>query len=316
MLSFRAFDFARDAKTWADIFNASYAGWPDHVPMTPERIRWWMEAPSYDPESLEMAELDGAAVGIVESRVDPGREERKGFLGDVAILPEFRRRGLGRELFREAQRSLRARGMGAVEMWLWDGAVPSVKLAESEGCKVARSFCNMAMNLDGWTEREGPKRAPPGALEIILSNLSKEDIILQNRLDNEGFKEHYNHRPVAVEETEYKLLKDPNIERVGMHFALLAGEPVGYVITSVDRKHHELTGSWRGDVMDITVLKPHRKLGIGEALVRRGLAALKSQGVSEARLGVDEMNHTGAVPLYAKVGFRVATRYLAYVKVL
>jgi mycothiol synthase len=275
-----------------------------------------MEAPAHDPESLWMAEDDGELVGIVEMRVDAKRQERKGFMGDVAVLPDFRGRGFGRALFREAQRSLKARGMETVEAWLWDGARPALNLAESEGCKAVRSSCYMQMPLGGWTGEHLLANEPPRGLEIRESVLSKSDIALQNRLDNEGFKEHYNFRPQSIDETEHKLLKDPNIERVGIHFAELDGETVGYVVTSVDRKHHELTGEWRGDIMDISVLKPHRKAGIGEALLRYGLARLKSLGMARAMLGVDEMNQTGAMRLYAKVGFAVKTRFIAYQKAL
>ena len=64
--------------------------------------------------------------------------------------------------------------------------------------------------------------------------------------------------------------------------------------------------------MDIGVLKLNRNRGIGTALMQRGMEFLKSKGMIEVELGVDDSNPTKAIELYNKVGFKVVHKDLTY----
>ena len=72
----------------------------------------------------------------------------------------------------------------------------------------------------------------------------------------------------------------------------------------------------RGWIMTIGVLKPLRIKGIGTALMLHGLKFLKSKGMNEAELGVDDSNPTKAIELYKKVGFKVVKKDLTYLKAI
>jgi ribosomal protein S18 acetylase RimI-like enzyme len=52
------------------------------------------------------------------------------------------------------------------------------------------------------------------------------------------------------------------------------------------------------------VLRPFRRRGIGEALLRRAFAAYAGKGRARAGLGVDLANPTRAARLYRAVGMR------------
>jgi ribosomal protein S18 acetylase RimI-like enzyme len=43
-------------------------------------------------------------------------------------------------------------------------------------------------------------------------------------------------------------------------------------------------------------------------LITRALSALRDRGMTEAALGVDSQNETGALRLYERMGFREVTR--------
>lgn len=72
----------------------------------------------------------------------------------------------------------------------------------------------------------------------------------------------------------------------------------------------------RGHVELISVKRPWRGKGIAKALIARSLKLLKSQGMTEAALGVDAENPSGALQLYEKMGFKVVKRGGIYRKPL
>jgi ribosomal protein S18 acetylase RimI-like enzyme len=66
--------------------------------------------------------------------------------------------------------------------------------------------------------------------------------------------------------------------------------------------------------LDIGVLKPHRRKGIGTRLMLHGMNLLNAKGMTVAMLAVDDWNVTKAMRLYQKVGFKVAKKDVAYEK--
>jgi ribosomal protein S18 acetylase RimI-like enzyme len=106
----------------------------------------------------------------------------------------------------------------------------------------------------------------------------------------------------------------PEIDINGWFFAYLQGRLVGYVGTGIDKKFIEEKGIKRGWIMVIGVLKPERRKGIGARLMRTAMEFLKSKGMNEAILGVDDTNPTKAIKLYKKVGFKIAKKEYTYLK--
>jgi ribosomal protein S18 acetylase RimI-like enzyme len=78
------------------------------------------------------------------------------------------------------------------------------------------------------------------------------------------------------------------------------GEIVG-VLQSSDSDAEDNEG-W---VKYLAVLRPYRKRGVGEALLRRAFAAYAAKGRSRAGLGVDLANPTQAARLYRAVGMHL-----------
>ena len=87
---------------------------------------------------------------------------------------------------------------------------------------------------------------------------------------------------------------------------------MGYIGLGVDEKYNAERNTKCGWILDIGVLKPHRRTGIGTMLMLHGMRRLKAMGMTSAMLGVDDWNVTKAMRLYEKVGFKVARKELAY----
>jgi ribosomal protein S18 acetylase RimI-like enzyme len=72
----------------------------------------------------------------------------------------------------------------------------------------------------------------------------------------------------------------------------------------------------RGWTEFISVRRPWRKRGLARALIVESFEVLKQHGMTEAALGVDAENLSGALRVYESVGFRVVKRSSTYRKPL
>ena len=307
LLRIRPYIKGTDDEAYIGIFNACFNDYDDIRRLTIEDFRKTQEAPSYSLDGLLIAEWNGIAVGIVDAYVDPLREEPKGFVQSFGVLPRFRRRGIGKELVRRAVESLKTRGIKTANAWAQTDRESCIRLYGSFGFREIRAFSMMEADLASVPSELGEKKD----VAIRKADLESDgDIQLLNRLDNEAFSEHFNFRPRTVDETRYMLFEMPWFKGQNWFLAEEAGNPVGFLGTGIDiGLNEEKNLSW-GWILDIGVLKPQRRQGVGARLMLHGMRVLRDIGMRNAMLYVDDMNPTGAIKLYEKVGFKVARRNL------
>jgi mycothiol synthase len=307
MLKIREFIQGEDEEVWLRIRNEAFKEYDDFRPSTMEDMEIWQKDPGFDPVGMFIAELDNEPVGRVQAYVDKQRKEKKGFIRGLGVVPQFRKRGIGRELVREAIESLREREIETVQAVMRDDAPACKHIFESIQFKLVRIFSTMRRPLDTVPSNIGENT------DVTLRALRAgiDEIKLIRKLNNEAFSEHFDFRPATLEEWKH-WFKEPDFDREGFFFALLKEEPVGHVGTWVDRKFVKFKGIKRGVIATIGVLKPYRRKGIGTSLMLRGMDYLKSRGMTEVELGVDDLNETEAIKLYEKVGFKVVRKHLAH----
>jgi len=309
MLRIREFVKGEDEEVWLTIRNEAFKEYDDFRPGTMEDMEIWEKDPGFDPVGMFIVELNGEAVGRVQAYVDKQREEKKGFIRELGVVPRFRRKGIGRKLAKKAIENLKGRGMETVQCWIRDDKSIPKHLCESLGFKVIRVFSTMRRNLNRFPSNIGENKD----VMIRVMEEGEEEIELLGRLNNEAFSEHFDYRPTTLEELKH-WSEHPDFDRKGWFFAVLEGKPVGHVGTWIDSKFVKHKGIKRGWINTIGVLKLHRRRGIGTSLILRGLDYLKSKGMIEADLGVDDLNQTEAIKLYTKVGFKVIRKELTYAK--
>jgi mycothiol synthase len=312
VLSIRSFVQGRDEEVWIRIVNAAYKEYDDFRPYTMKDMEKLEKSPNFDATGMFIAEWDGEPVGCVNAYVDKKREEKKGFIRSLAVIPEFRRRGIGRSLLKKAIESLKERGMKNVEAWTEEDRTACKSLFETMSFQIIRVFSHMRRSLETIPSNIGEHRE----VKIRNMQMNMEDIKLLNWLENETFKEHFNFRPETLEETRYFVETRPWCDIVQYFFAYLDDKPVGHVGAGIDTKFIRYKGIKRGWIMTIGVLKPFRRQGIGTALMLRALRFLKSKGMKEAELGVDDANPTKAIELYKKIGFKIVKKDLTYLKTI
>jgi mycothiol synthase len=307
MLKIREFLKGEDEEVWLRIRNEAFKEYDDIRPATMEDMEIWQKDPSFDPVGMFIAELDNEPVGRVQAQVDKQRTDKKGFIQGLGVIPQFRKKGIGRELVGKAIESLRQREMETAQAVMRDDALACKHIFESIEFKLVRIFSTMRRQLDIVPSHTGVNTDV--TLRVMRAGI--DEIKLIRKLNNEAFSEHFDFRPTTLEEWEH-WSREPDFDREGFFFALLKEEPVGHVGTWIDSKFVKFKGIKRGVIATIGVLKPYRRKGIGTSLILRGMDYLKSRGMTEVELGVDDLNETEAIKLYEKVGFKVVRKYLVH----
>ena len=312
MLHIRSFVQSEDEPVWVEVLNAAYKEYEDWWrAITAEEMLCEEKDRNFDPEGRFIAELEGRPVGTVHAHVDKLREEKKGFINDFCVIPEFRGRGVEEKLAELAINELKTRGMRIVQTWTGYKRNDRMGLLEKYGFRPVRTVSDMEIDLAHIPSHLGENTQV--AIRSLRKNV-ENDIKLLNRLNNECFKEHPNYRPSTIEETRYSLLNDTKFREQEYFFATLINESVGYIGVGVDEKYNTEKNVKNGFILTIGVLKPYRRSRIGTRLMLQGLETIKAKGMTKAMLEVNDFNPTKAHKLYEKVGFQVVEKYLIYEK--
>ena len=125
--------------------------------------------------------------------------------------------------------------------------------------------------------------------------------------DTEAFLDHWGGFDGSDEAFE-EWLGEPNFDPTLYVVAWDGDEIAGGVLNGINTSENEQLGVRRGWLESVFVRRPWRRRGLAAALVARSLVLLRERGMTSAILGVDAENPTGALGVYERAGFVVATR--------
>jgi mycothiol synthase len=307
-ITIRPYVRGQDDEIRVDLYNRAHAEDDDFVPANVEENRRWDQSPYEANRSRFIAVMDGTPAGVVLCEADPERGDKKGFMYGPHVPPELRRRGVGTALARAAFADLRSRVMTRVEVEERDRA-DVIGFLGSLGFERARQFSEMQRSLADLPRGMGES----AGAEIAVVDPTTENLALNVAIENEAFKEHYNYQPIKLDELEFWARNFAQEDAVlHMSFARVDGIPVGYLWYGFDRKEMKHLKKNRGGLWDLGVLKPWRGRGLAKALLLAAMEHLKSYGIEEVRLRVDDTNSTGAHRLYERLGFELVHRNLVH----
>lgn len=284
---------------------------------TATNLREEMEGSStLDParDSL-VAEIDGTVVALASAE----RVLRAGLpMYDLQgiVAPEARRRGIGRAMLHANLRRAIEHGVEAgdpfpltVRGFASERELGHRALLESEGFTINRWFFLMHRPT-----LEGVPEAPlPDGLELRPVRPADHRAIFDAEF--EAFRDHW--QPHDYDETEFESLhKKADIDTDLWVVAWDGHEIAGVVQNWIWAEENEQLGVKRGWLEHISVRRPWRRRGLGRAITAESLRRLRGVGMTDAMLGVDAENPTGALGLYEGLGFVVAQRSSAYVRPL
>lgn len=316
-LTLRAYS-ATDLEFVTETMNREYEfdGVPEHASV--EEVGAWYRHPNdkFDPlRDVTIAEVHGVAVGYGErSWVDTNDGQFREYRCDGAVLPEWRRRGIGSALLVENIRrsaelattheSDRPRVLGS---WTSDRQDAAQALLTKAGFEPVRWFFEMTRELS----EPIPDVTLPDGIEV---RPVEDDQIRQIwRADVEAFRDHWGGFDDS-EEGLRRFIERPSHDPSLWVVAWDGDEVAAASINAIHRDENEALGVNRGWLHSVFTRRPWRKRGLASALVARSLIVLRERGLDQGILGVDADNPTGALGLYERIGFVVAERSTAWRK--
>ncbi len=270
-----------------------------------------------DSESFQLArdmllaEIDGRLVGYAMGY----RVIRSGSLvAETAgvVHPDVRRRRLGTALYLATRARLVAEcaadprpGPREMRSYALDDEAADRGLLDSFGYVPVRYGFEMVRPLTGAL----PEHPLPDGLEMRPVTEAQYRAIFD--ADNEAFEDHWGHR--APEEADFRArFHGPDQEPATWCVAWDGDQVAGVVMNAIFIDENEALGIHRGWLEHVSVRRPYRGRGLAKALCAASFRVLRERGMTEAWLGVDGANPTGALQLYEGLGFTARRRWMAY----
>lgn len=130
---------------------------------------------------------------------------------------------------------------------------------------------------------------------------------------DEAFQDHWGHIPIR--DADYQAWSSSPVFKPSLWQVAWDGDQVAAgVLNSVDEEANKQFNLKRGMTDPIFTRRPWRKRGLARALLMRSLQMFKDMGMTEAMLGVDTQNPSGAFDLYESCGFKPNLRSVIYEK--
>ncbi|MCJ7824377.1 MAG: GNAT family N-acetyltransferase [Anaerolineales bacterium] len=323
-LSFRGFSGEPDyANILAVIEGSKEADQLERSDSLEDVTRYYSHLNNCDPsKDMLFIEVDEKVVGY--TRVEWFVNSDGEWLGfNLAfLLPEWRRKGLGRVMLRFNERRLgeiaaeqiKNGTLGAdvrryFETYADDGETGKQALFHAEGYEAVRYGFDMGRPLSD------PVEVTPLPEGIEVRPAQPEHTRAVWEAAEEAFLDHWNSVPGT--ETDYqRFLTDPTLDPSLWKVGWEGDQVAGSVLNFVNAKENEEYNRKRGYTEGISVRRPWRKLGLATALITRSLKMFQEMGMTEAELAVDAQNLSGALRLYESVGFRQTKQSATYRKEL
>jgi mycothiol synthase len=262
------------------------------------------------------AEVDGDVVGYGRCWWNNQVDGSIAYLFFAHLLPEWRHSGIRRVMVRHLKQRLyqiAANHPADREKFFMNWAMQAEtdwnNLLLSEGHEIVRyGFSMVRPNLDNI-----PHCPLPTGLEVRRGSDAESRQIWEAA--REAFRDHWGmsewNEASFTAWSEY-----PDYNPSLWQIAWAGDEVAGGVLNFIDEKENEAFNRQRGYTDPIFVRRPWRKQGVAKALIARSFAVLKEAGMTEAALGVDAENPSGALYLYRKMGFEEVKRSMTFKKPL
>jgi mycothiol synthase len=180
------------------------------------------------------------------------------------------------------------------------GAIPTeqpwIGVLTGAGFAFLKQHARMTMSLDGVSGI--PPQAPAGITVRPVRSDDDAEMRRFHAIIEEAFRDS-DHPAAAYASWRAQVAAESSTSFDEWFVAEVDGQIVGALQSSDGGSESD-----EGWVRNLAVLRPYRRRGVGEALLRRAFATYAAKGRTRAGLGVDLANPTRAARLYHAVGMR------------
>jgi mycothiol synthase len=316
-LSFRNYQGEADLAAMVEVFEASREvdrfDWVDTLEDT---IRQFDHLDNCDPDQdMLVAEVDGKMIAHSRAWWEELSDGETIYVYIGLLMPEWRRRGIGRAMIRWTEGRLReiAAGHKGEKKYFQRATVDSEVgleiLLQQEGYQAARYGFRMTRP----TSAPLPDAPMPAGLEVRPATREQTRQIITAA--DEAFLDHWGARSMT-ENNFQEMMASPTFKPELWKVAWDGDEVAGNVLNYVDEEENQQYGRKRAYTEGISVRRPWRRRGLARALLVQSIQMFKELGFEETVLGVDSQNLSGALRLYEGVGYQVERRSTVYRKEL
>ncbi|MBA3468249.1 MAG: GNAT family N-acetyltransferase [Herpetosiphonaceae bacterium] len=317
-LTFRHYRGPEDFAVIASIFNAAARADAINEVATTEMILEQYTHLNNCDLAQDLVLVEVAGVPVAYTRVEWWDEAagNRIYVSFGHVVPEWRRRGIGGALLSHNQRRMRHIASEHVsdlpcffQGYAAATALGNAALLKREGYQAVRHGFDMERDL---AEPIGSTVLPAG-LEVRTPTPAQYRQVWE--ADGEAFRDHWGFRQPS--ENDYQnWLKWPYFAPQIWQVAWEGDQVAGMVLNFIDTEANTANNLRRGYTEGISVRRPWRKRGLATALINRSLTMFRDMGMTEAALGVDAENLSGALRVYEGCGFKVVKRSSTYRKAL
>lgn len=223
------------------------------------------------------------------------------------VDPEYRGRGIGRELFGwqvERGRSILEKLEAPIPRYLraveWDWIEESHRMYRRFGLEPVRYFTEMVKPLTALETLE-----PVDGVDVIPYDRAYDEQAMAAL--NRSFADHWGSAPTDMASYLHRL--DGEGFAIDVSFlAITYGEVIGLSLNAHYPEDEELLGRRDGWVESLGVIRPWRRKGVATALLKSSFNAFIDAGYTHSALGVDTESPTDALKLYTGLGFEPTHR--------
>jgi len=271
-------------------------------------------------DTIMAFDATGRAVAFSSAFLHPAREGTLTVNLGGAVLPEFRRRGIGARALAWSHTRARQQ-LVAVAPTLapgdWELQIKAyaeettpdlVTIAEPLGLHIERWFSSMVRDMSS------PASTPPApdGVSVVPFDAARDLDVLAAR--NNAFRDHWGSLPSSPE-TWAKFVGGEFLRRDLSRLAMDAGgNVIAFCLASVNEEDWASLGASHAYIDLIGVVREHRRRGLAPLVIGSALDAIGAAGLEKAVLDVDTESPTGANTLYEGLGFVATERSMALVQ--
>ena len=265
---------------------------------------------------VAIAEIDGRIVGYGRAATHQELDGTRIY----ELIPFVDPAVAGEDVFKAMLAAVEARALAIaaghspgdklLETFGGDQAPKRDALLQAAGYVPVRYFCSMVRP----SVEDLPDAPLPEGIEI--REVQPEHMRPIWAAADEAFRDHWGYTPST--DSDYQLyLTDPVMTDTSLWRIAWDGDEVaGQVRSYINAEENARRGRLRGYTEHISVRRPWRRRGLARALIAASFPLLRARGMTEAALGVDTENTSGALRLYERCGFRPVSRSATYRKPL
>jgi ribosomal protein S18 acetylase RimI-like enzyme len=291
-------------KDYTELINKATADRPRNRDLTVAQVESiYYGNPNYDEKGHFLAYVEDRLVGECSSIIDPGL----GSYIDLSILPEYRRRGIGKQLVNKATEYLRHHHVTEVQTDVPATCKGSRKFYEKIGFTITGKTLELAINL----QKDLPNILPPQGYVIHTPRFphqKAEFLQVWNKANSETPES----PPLMTPEAFDTFLTFPQIQSA--YYAAVREKDnkiVGVLTCFKDPAHNKKNKVKEATIEIVGVLPEERRKGIAAALITEALKWMKTHDITTA-LAIVNSNNKNILAVANRLGTKITNQQLTY----